>query len=56
MEPEEVFSQEIWLTMDAGLGKLSRIRTVADWLVACVEAKSELLEGRLPAQGAHCEP
>lgn len=44
--PPEVFSQDIWLTMDAGLSRLTRIRAVADWLVAVISAHADLLEGR----------
>lgn len=47
--PEEVFAQDLWLTMDAGLCKSARIRAVADWLVESVEAQADLLAGRSPA-------
>lgn len=52
VEPAEVFTQDIWLTMDAGLSKLSRVRAVADWLVATVEQHAKLLDGRLRATPA----
>jgi len=52
IEPEEVFTQDVWLTMDAGLSKLTRVRVVADWLVAAVGENTDLLAGKRNASEA----
>lgn len=46
VEPDEVFAQDIWLTFDPALGKVPRVRAVADWVVETVTAKADVLSGR----------
>jgi DNA-binding transcriptional LysR family regulator len=48
VEPDEVFSQDLWLTFDPALGRVPRVRAVADWVAETVAAKAELLAGRSP--------
>lgn len=45
VEPDDVFSQDIWLTFDPALGKVPRVRAVVDWVVESIAAKAELLSG-----------
>jgi DNA-binding transcriptional LysR family regulator len=45
VQPDEVFAQELWLTFDPSLGKVPRVRAVADWVAETVSAKADLLAG-----------
>ena len=49
VEPDEVFAQDIWLTLDPALAKIPRVRAVADWVVETAAAKADMLSGRLAA-------
>lgn len=51
VEPDEVFSQNIWLAFDPALGKVPRVRAVADWVVETVAAKADVLSGRATMLG-----
>jgi DNA-binding transcriptional LysR family regulator len=47
VEPDDVFAQDIWLTFDAALSKVPRIRVVVDWVVDAVQANANLLSGKI---------
>jgi DNA-binding transcriptional LysR family regulator len=47
VEPDEVFAQDIWLTFDAALSKVPRIRVVVDWVIDAVQANANLLSGKI---------
>jgi DNA-binding transcriptional LysR family regulator len=47
VQPDEVFSQDLWLTLDPTLAKVPRVRAVADWVVETVAAKAGVLSGGL---------
>jgi DNA-binding transcriptional LysR family regulator len=46
VEPDEVPSQDLWLALDPALGRVPRVRAVADWVTETVEANAGLLAGR----------